>query len=69
VFFTKSAARPVACFGGRHFLFILYTVAPYQGRAPQNEYLFIFEKIRFASQKLNFSIFVFLQKISKNDLK
>jgi hypothetical protein len=29
-----------------------------------NEYLFIFEKIRFASQKLNFSNFVFLSKKS-----
>ena len=45
------------------------TVTPQQVGHLANKYLFIFEKIRFASQKLNFSIFVFSKKIGKNDLK
>ena len=39
------------------------------GSPPGKRIYIFFEKIRFASQKLNFSIFVFQQKISKNDLK
>jgi hypothetical protein len=38
--------------------------------SPPGERIFIFfEKIRFASQKLNFSILSFSKKISKNDFK
>jgi hypothetical protein len=39
------------------------------GSPPGEQILIYFEKIRLASQKLNFSIFVFLAKISKNDPK
>ena len=41
-----------------------YTVTPYHVRHVTNEYIYFFEKISFASQKLNFSNFYFLTKKS-----
>jgi hypothetical protein len=48
------------------FLHYRNTIA---GSPPDERIFNFFEKIRFASQKLNSSILVFEQKIGKNDLK